>query len=373
MPPEESNGVTCPPCRTPTLSPGVELPSGQRSGRPYPSIPLDPVYTYDASVLDRITQEVAGKVTREVERIHGSQTYGNYWNILTSFQLSYGGREWEVDAECDTVLHSSESRPGHVPVPCPPNEGMSRYSKCQLCGHFPCRWMFHITPPGGGDGRWIGDECVLNYAANPEHRPQLQQAINRYRSRVTERMANLRENTRRMILGHLWMATHSEWRRQGSGLASRLYWQVAKLTNRMTSGGAVVGREKHDYDMTVTGRLDDHPYVLQGLQLGASRRAAAAQAMMSSPRPPSAPSNPAPVTSATPSLLPPYDEVRRKIDTLLANQSRLDEWTRTFSSSVDQRLRSGHTLTERQLEWVNRSYQRLQNTMNIEARASSPP
>lgn len=331
---------TCPPCR---LSPGVELPSGMTHGRQYPRVPMDPVYTVPPEILASVTEELRRSIGTSIDRIYNSPNYNRYWEVLSSFQLQYGGREWEVDAECDTRTGFSHARPGRSSVPCPPNREGTGYTTCQLCGQFPCRFVFHITSPETGESRWIGDECVLNYNQNPQEHQQLSRSLDTYRNHITHHVANLRDNTQRIILGKVWLQTHNGWQRSW-GLPSRLYWKAADWTRKMLAGQPIVGREKYDYDMTVTGRLDTDPNVQSALVAQVERER---QRSASTPPPP-------------PPLSSRY---RTEVDYLIAHDSHLDNWSHGFARDMDARLRSGQPPTDRQRQYIDITWQRLRRTL----------
>ena len=107
-----------------------------------------------------------------------------YWLTISKFQLSLRGKSWYIVREYDALLEKKA------------------YESCELCGHYPCRFMYVISPLSKRE--WeekvealkmiltpeevktevkkftltIGDECVLNYVVDEEERKYIKRFRN---------------------------------------------------------------------------------------------------------------------------------------------------------------------------------------------------
>lgn len=261
-------GITCPTCRQAEPPPGSE-----RHAHRYPVVSLEPVYPIDAGVMQAVSTQARIQVNTALERIRNNSTYSTYWNRIADFQLTYNGQNWRVSAEADTMTGALHAMPGEA-VPSPPQDrtgmGHTGYSTCQLCGHYPCRYMFYIRSPTVNSlGRWIGDECISNYITDPETREVARSTVARYRTQFTNKIGNLTENIRRIVVASVWLrmtrATLDQLYNNGydrlDSEGRQAYWKFRRQYNqvnsdfyRMLHGSALVGREKYQFDTIITGR-----------------------------------------------------------------------------------------------------------------------
>lgn len=91
------------------------------------------------------------EVDEEVKSLQEGYKKGSdgrfYWQKIAKFQVEYDGKNWQVVDAYDTGGHG-------------------KYVKCELCNHYPCRYVFVIQEADGSRSMTIGDECVVNYTAN---------------------------------------------------------------------------------------------------------------------------------------------------------------------------------------------------------------
>jgi len=131
----------------------------------------------------------------------------SYWQKIAEFQLEYEGKRWKLVHTYDTGGHG-------------------KYETCQLCGHFPCRYMFVIQHPATGQTKTIGDECVVKYTVDTKAKDVLR----RYRTQVTKRVADLNENKPMIVKIEKWIRENG----YNGFLNSILYqlWEGKRLSEK---------------------------------------------------------------------------------------------------------------------------------------------